>query len=162
MRSIKAIVLATLIYLGVMAYAWVTGKVMLPFWQAIGFTAFFALIIYLLDSGDKKKREAVELELGAKQEEVEKRRLDAENYILNSGDEVAVNFLKRARANQHSYIRILSEGKDKGNNTLLTALGILSGMFEDTVPASAVDANGVAKALDSMASELVETTFKER
>ena len=139
---------------------WVEYKVAFPLWQAVGITIFFALIVYFLRRQEEHKQEDIELELGSKVVEAENLRFEAENFILNSGDEEAINILKRAQANRHSYIRILSEGKNKGNETIAVALGILTSIFKNTINAS-IDGNNIPKAVDKMASDLFEIPFKK-
>lgn len=78
------------------------------------------------------------------------KRQEAEDYIMSSGDPEAIKMLMLARANPASYSQILSGGMNKGNNTLKTALGVMTGVVAGNMISNAVTASAIQSALDDI------------
>jgi len=84
----------------------------------------------------------------AEQTEMLKRRKEAEDYILGSGDADAIKMLMLARANPANYSQVLSGGMNRGNDTLKTALGVMVGVAAGNLVANAITAS--TRALNSL------------
>jgi large-conductance mechanosensitive channel len=90
----------------------------------------------------KKKREA--------QKEMLKRRKEAEDYIMSSGDPEAIKMLMLARANPANYGQILAGGmNNRGSNTLKTALGVMTGVAAGNLVANAITASAISSAMQA-------------
>ena len=109
------------------------------------------LIVFILgmigNSKEKKEKEAVE-------NETLRRRKEAEDYIMGSGDPEAIKMLMLARANPANYSQVLAGGMNKGNDTLKTALGVMTGVVVGNLVANAITASAVSSALENMQAEL--------
>ena len=88
------------------------------------------------------------------QDEVLKRRKEAEDYIMSSGDPEAIKMLMLARANPANYGQVLAGGMNKGNDTLKTALGVMTGVVAGNLIANAITASAIQSALEDMQAEL--------
>ena len=86
--------------------------------------------------GNAEKKKKLEAE-----QEALRRRTDAENYILNSGDPEAIKMLMLARANPANYSQVLAGGMNKGNDTLKTALGVMTGVVAGNMISNAITAS---------------------
>lgn len=115
-------------------------------WLIIGF-------IVLGMIGNSKEKEEKEEKKKAN-DEILKRRKEAEDYIMSSGDPEAIKMLMLARANPANYSQVLSGGMNKGNDTLKTALGVMTGVIAGNLIANAITASAVSSALDDMQAEL--------
>ena len=82
--------------------------------------------------------------------EMMKRREQAEDHIMLSGDEEAVETLRRARANPAEYTRILRDGMNAGNDTLRVALGVMAGIIAGNIVTGAAGVEAIQNALDEM------------
>lgn len=99
--------------------------------------------------GNKEKKAKEEAE-----KEVLRRRKEAEDYIMSSGDPEAIKMLMLARANPANYSQVLAGGMNKGNDTLKTALGVMTGVVVGNLVANAITASAVSSALENMQAEL--------
>lgn len=86
--------------------------------------------------------------------EIQRRRKEAEDYILSSGDPNAIKMLMLARANPANYNQILSGGMNKGSETLKTALGVMAGVTAGNLVANAISASTITNTLDNMNTDL--------
>ncbi len=73
-----------------------------------------------------------------KERDIQKRRKEAEDYIMSSGDPHAIKMLMLARANPANYGQVLTSGMNKGNGTLKTALGVMTGVAAGNLVANAI------------------------
>ena len=109
------------------------------------------LILFILgamgNSEEKKKKEEAE-------REVQRRRKEAEDYIMSSGDPHAIKMLMLARANPANYGQVLTGGMNKGNDTLKTALGVMTGVAAGNLVANAITASAISSALENMDTNL--------
>jgi hypothetical protein len=109
------------------------------------------LILFILgmigNSKEKKEKEAAE-------NETLRRRKEAEDYIMGSGDPEAIKMLMLARANPANYSQVLAGGMNKGNDTLKTALGVMTGVVVGNLVANAITASAISSALENMQTEL--------
>ncbi len=112
-------------------------------WLIIGF-------IVLGMIGNNKEKE----EKKKANDEILKRRKEAEDYIMSSGDPEAIKMLMLARANPANYSQVLSGGMNKGNDTLKTALGVMTGVVAGNLIANAITASAISSALEDMQAEL--------
>lgn len=94
----------------------------------------------------KKKQEAVD--------EAKRRQKEAEDYILNSGDQEAIKMLMLARANPANYSQVMAGGVGKGNDTLKTAVGVMAGVAAGNLIANAATAAVVSEGLSNAHEEL--------
>jgi len=112
------------------------------------------LILFILgmmgNSKEKKEKEAK----AAAENETLRRRKEAEDYIMGSGDPEAIKMLMLARANPANYSQVLAGGMNKGNDTLKTALGVMTGVVVGNLVANAITASAISSALDDMQAEL--------
>lgn len=99
------------------------------------------------NSEEKKKKEEAE-------REVQRRRKEAEDYIMSSGDPHAIKMLMLARANPANYGQVLTGGMNKGNDTLKTALGVMTGVAAGNLVANAITASAISSALENMDTNL--------
>lgn len=106
-------------------------------------------IIVGMFGGNKEKKEKEE---AAK--EVLRRRKEAEDYIMSSGDQEAIKMLMLARANPANYSQVLSGGMNKGNDTLKTALGVMTGVVAGNLLANAVTVSAISSALEGMEAQI--------
>jgi hypothetical protein len=83
-----------------------------------------------------------------------RRRQEAEDYILKSGDEEAIKTLMYARTHPSNYSKIMSGGMNKGNDTLKTALGVMTGMIVGGLIVSALSDAAIQSAVDEMHTDL--------
>lgn len=111
--------------------------------------AVVILIIIGAMGGDADKRKKV-----AAEQEALRRRKEAEDYIIQSGDQDAIKTLMLARANPANYSQVMSGGVNKGNDTLKTALGVMTGVVAGNLIANAITASVISSALDGMKSDL--------
>ncbi|MBI5917948.1 MAG: hypothetical protein HY849_01055 [Nitrosomonadales bacterium] len=108
-----------------------------------------ALVILGMFGSSAEKKKKVEAE-----QEVLRRRKEAEDYIMNSGDPEAIKTLMLARANPANYSQVMSGGMNRGNDTLKTALGVMAGVAAGNLIANAITTSAISSALDDMQSEL--------
>lgn len=101
------------------------------------------------DGEDKKKEH----------DELIKRRKEAEDYIMNSGDPEAIKALMLARANPANYAQSLSSGTNKGNETLKTTLGVMTGVVAGNMISNAITAAAIQSALEDLQAELNSLDF---
>ena len=87
-----------------------------------------------------------------------KRRKEAEDYIMNSGDLEAIKTLKLAQANPANYTQSLSKGMNSGNDTLKTALGVMTGVVAGNMISQAINSSAISYALEEMKTNL-DSTF---
>lgn len=115
------------------------------------------LILILFISGmigngqEKKEKEA---KAAAEENENLRRRKEAEDYIMGSGDPEAIKMLMLARANPVHYSQVLTGGMNKGNSTLKTALGVMTGVVAGNLVANAITASAISSALEDMQAKL--------
>lgn len=107
-----------------------------------------AIVVLALIGKNQEKKEAEE-----KKAELAKRQKDAEDYIMKSGDEEAIKMLMLARANPSNYSQVLEGGMNKGNDTLKTALGVMTGVVAGNMISNAITANAISQALADMETE---------
>lgn len=98
------------------------------------------------ERGKKEKLEA--------EKEVLRRRKEAEDYIMSSGDPEAIKMLMLARANPANYSQVLSGGMNKGNSTLKTAMGVMAGVVVGNMIATAASASALSSALEGAQSRI--------
>jgi len=89
-----------------------------------------------------------------------KRQQDAEEFIMKSGDQEAIKMLMLARANPSNYSNVLEGGMNKGNDTLRTALGVMTGVVAGNMISNAITANAISQALAGMETEF-ETALSD-
>lgn len=104
---------------------------------------FFILGIFGKGAEGKKRQEAAN--------EAERRRKEAEDYIMNSGDQEAIKAMMLARANPSAQGQLLNGAATGGNSTLKTAAGVAAGVVVGEVVAGAVAASAVSNALEEAA-----------
>ena len=109
--------------------------------------AIFILVGVFGNSAEAKKKKEAE-------DEVLRRRKEAEDYILGSGDPEAIKMLMLARANPANYSQVLAGGMNKGNDTLRTALGVMTGVVVGNLVANAVTTAAVSSALADLQADL--------
>lgn len=112
-------------------------------WLIIGFIILGAI-------GSNKEKE----EKKKANEEILKRRKEAEDYIMSSGDQEAIKMLMLARANPANYGQVLAGGMNKGNDTLKMALGVMTGVVAGNLISTAITASAIESALEDMQAEL--------
>lgn len=112
------------------------------------------VIMGMFGSGAEKKKK-----LEAEQE-IQRRRKEAEDYILNSGDPEAIKTLMLARANPANYSQVMAGGMNRGNDTLKTALGVMAGVAAGNLVANAVTASAISSSLDDMQAELNAANYE--
>ena len=95
----------------------------------------------------------MEEEAEEKKAELVKRQKDAEDYIMRSGDKEAIKMLMLARANPSNYSQVLEGGMNNGNDTLKTALGVMTGVVAGNMISNAITANAISQALADMETE---------
>lgn len=83
-----------------------------------------------------------------------RRRQEAEDYIMNSGDAEAIKTLMLARANPANYSQVMAGGMNRGNDTLKTALGVMTGVVAGNLIADAITASAISSALEDMQKEV--------
>lgn len=113
------------------------------FWLIV----IFVVIGMIGSSAEKKQKQEAE-------QEALRRRMEAENYILNSGDPEAIKMLMLARANPANYSQVLAGGMNRGNDTLKTALGVMTGVVAGNLVANAITASAISSALEDMQTNL--------
>lgn len=79
-----------------------------------------------------------------------RRRKEAEEMILSSGDPDAIKLLMLARENPRNYSQILAGGQKRGNSTLKTALGVMTGVVAGSMIANAMASTSAPSALDNL------------
>lgn len=89
-----------------------------------------------------------------------KRRKEAEDYIMSSGDPEAIKMLMLARANPANYGQVLAGGMNKGNDTLKMALGVMTGVVAGNLISTAITASAIESALGDMQAELSTIDFE--
>lgn len=82
------------------------------------------------------------------------KRQQAEDYIMSSGDPEAIKMLMLARANPANYSQILVGGMKKGNGTLKTALGVMTGVAAGNLISNAITASVISSSIENMQAEL--------
>ena len=114
----------------------------------------FFVVVGMFGNGAeaKKKKEA--------EAEALRRRKEAEDYIMGSGDPEAIKMLMLARANPANYNQVLSGGMGKGNDTLKTAMGVMAGVAVGNLVANAVTASAISSALESAQSEIASSAIE--
>lgn len=116
------------------------------------------LILFILgvisSSQEKKEKEAKAAKAAAAENEILRRRKEAEDYILDSGDPEAIKMLMLARANPANYSQVLAGGMNRGNDTLKTALGVMTGVVVGNLVANAITASAISSVLEDMQAEL--------
>ncbi|MEO5367531.1 MAG: hypothetical protein H7831_14495 [Magnetococcus sp. WYHC-3] len=88
------------------------------------------------------------------QEENLRRRKEAEDYIMSSGDPDAIKMLMLARANPAHYNQVLTGGMNRGNSTLKTAMGVMAGVALGNMLSTAAAAGVVDQAVNGLTSDL--------
>lgn len=162
-----SVCLAGVLYLPLMLVIWFVTGSFPPWWVAFGVIALIAfgvhLVILVRQDSEWKSEDVLRPDeaVQANVEDMIKRRQEAENYILQSGDEEAVKILQQARGNFYCYNTILYKGMEKGNDTLKIALVILSGMFGDKDPTE-IREGDLAEAMKSLESKLVPMNVKNQ
>lgn len=140
LRHVIAHLILTTIALGIIIYFLGTPG-QNGWWSLIGFMIIFSQIGMakeaLIDKPAAKRAATKALV----------KRQEAEDYIMNSGDPEAIKLLMLARANPANYSQILSGGMNKGNNTLKTALGVMTGVVAGNMISNAVTASAIQSAL---------------
>jgi hypothetical protein len=158
---------AGFIYLPLMLVIWLTTGSAPAWWIAIIVIALLAFVIHLVvllrqdykwRSEDVMRTDETVL---ANVETVNKRRRDAENYILASGDEDAIKVLKEAQAHYFTYNSILLNGMKKGNDTLKIALLILSGVIDGKDIPAELD-HDIDEAMKKMEAKLFPMDAKKQ
>jgi len=110
------------------------------------------LVIFgMIGSGAEKKKQQE-----AEQDAIRRRR-EAEDYIMNSGDPEAIKTLMLARANPANYSQVMAGGMNRGNDTLKTALGVMTGVVAGSLIADAISASAISSALENMQKEVDST-----
>lgn len=120
-------------------------------------TWFWIIVVILAiigASNSNKEKAAAAKKAEDTNRENQKRREEAENYILNSGDKEAIKMLMLARANPANYSQVLSGGMNKGNDTLKTALGVMTGVVAGNLVANAITASAIESALHDMQAQV--------
>jgi hypothetical protein len=112
-------------------------------WLILGIIAFIIIGRYKDTQHKKQTNNALR-----------QRRQQAEEYILNSGDQEAIKTLMLARAVPEQYGKVLAGGMNKGNDTLKTALGVMTGVVAGTLIANALSATLIEDALGDMQADL--------
>ena len=112
----------------------------------------WAIIIFIVLGviGSNKEKE----EKKKANDEILKRRKEAEDYIMNSGDPEAIKMLMLARANPANYGQVLAGGMNKGNDTLKTALAVMTGVAAGNLISTAITASAISSALEDMQADL--------
>ncbi|MDD2719940.1 MAG: hypothetical protein PHH47_01360 [Gallionella sp.] len=117
----------------------------------MGWVAWTLIILFVLavigNSAEKKKQQEI-------QQEALRRRQEAEDYIMNSGDTEAIKTLMLARANPANYSQVMAGGMNRGNDTLKTALGVMTGVVAGNLIADAITASAISSALEDMQKEV--------
>ena len=120
--------------------------------------AWFWIIVVVLAiigaSNTNKEKAAAAKKVEDANRENQRRREEAENYILNSGDKEAIKMLMLARANPANYTQVLSGGMNKGNSTVQTALGVMTGVVAGNLVANAITASAIESALHDMQAKI--------
>lgn len=93
----------------------------------------------------------------AARNEALKRRKEAEDYIMNSGDQEAIKMLMLARANPANYNQVLAGGMNSGNSTLKTALGVMAGVAAGNLIAGAITTSAISDALANVPTDFSES-----
>ena len=87
-----------------------------------------------------------------------KRKELAEDYIMNSGNFEAGRTLMLAKENPSNYSKVLADGMKKGNSTLKTALGVMTGVIAGNMISNLVTDSlssfEIQNKLDNIQSEL--------
>jgi len=113
------------------------------------FWVILAVVVILgVIGNNNQKKEANE-----KKEALVKRQQDAEEFIMKSGDQEAIKMLMLARANPSNYSNVLEGGMNKGNDTLRTALGVMTGVVAGNMISTAITANAISQVLAEMETE---------
>ena len=115
-------------------------------WLIIGF------IVLGMIGSNKEKEEREETRKA--NDEALRRRQEAEDYIMKSGDQEAIKTLMLARANPANYTQVMSGGMNKGNDILKTALGVMTGVVAGNLIANAITAAQIQSALETMQADL--------
>jgi len=111
------------------------------------------VVVGMFGSGaEAKKKKDAEIE-GLR------RRKEAEDYIMASGDQEAIKMLMLARANPANYSQVLAGGMGKGNDTLKTAMGVMAGVAVGNLVANAVTASVISDALASVHTDLASSAI---
>lgn len=100
----------------------------------------FVVGIFGKGEEEKKRQQAAN--------EAEKRRKEAEDYIMNSGDPEAIKAMMLARANPVGQGQISNATQSSGNSALKTAAGVVAGVVVGEAVASTVAAAAVSHVLD--------------
>lgn len=112
----------------------------MPWWAWL--IVIFVIFGLIGNSNDTKNQQKIR-----EQNEEKKRREEAEQYILNSGDPEAIKLLMLARAAPANYRQIISGGAKKGNSVLRTALGVATGVVAGNAIAGAMAGNNLSDAM---------------
>lgn len=108
------------------------------------------VVIGMFSNNDNEEKEKQKKE----KEDMIKRRKDAEDFIMKSGDEEAIKTLMLAQANPANYAQTLSGGMNKGNDIIKTALGVMTGVAAGNLISTAITASAISTALEDMESDL--------
>lgn len=93
------------------------------------------------------------------QEEAKRRQKEAEDYILNSGDQEAIKQLMLARANPANYGQVMAGSSSRGNDTLKTAAGVMAGVAAGNLVANAITASAVSSALEKAQADIASSAI---
>lgn len=93
------------------------------------------------------------------QEEAKRRQKEAEDYILNSGDQEAIKQLMLARANPANYSQVMAGSANRGNDTLKTAAGVMAGVAAGNLVANAITASAVSSALEKAQTDIASSAI---
>jgi hypothetical protein len=127
----------------------ITGKkeeMEMTWWMwllAIGF-----VLAGLNKGAEENKRKEAEKEAA---KEAERRRQEAEDYIMNSGDLEAIKALMLARANPVAQSQFSNGATNGGNSTLKTAAAVAAGVVVGEAVIGAATASAMSSALDAAA-----------
>lgn len=112
------------------------------------------LILFFMGIKEEKRKKERERRRNQAEREVQRRRKEAEDFIMSSGDPHAITMLMLARANPANYGQVLTGGMNKGNDTLKTALGVMTGVAAGNLVANAITASAISSALENMETNL--------
>ena len=109
-----------------------------------------------ISSGDRKESEEFVdkiKEIFCHNPDSQNKKLAAEQYILNSGDEEAINSLREMQRNPSAYKEKFKEAS-KGNSIMRTALGVFTGVIAANLVTSAIYQYQLNEALSSFDADL--------
>lgn len=111
------------------------------------------LAIFFVLAGINKGAEENKRKEAAKEaaKEAERRRKEAEDYIMNSGDPEAIRMLMLARASSANQGQFLNGAATGGNGTLKTAAAVAAGVVVGEAVVGAAAASAISTALEEAA-----------